>query len=160
MNPSEGGRGPTRSTWMWSKRRPGIQKDCRGALTCCWTLAVWHGNQALAHTPTCLLRPCHTNLEAMSLLEVRMEGWDKPWMMSKTLLLHCSGNTGLGWPVEVSHRMVLPLFPKGTSSSWRPDLAVRYACTSESVAWLAAIASKSIPSWIDSIAALESASAT
>ena len=160
MNPSEGSRGPTSSMWMWSKWRQGTRKDCKGALTCCWTLDVWHGMQALAQTPTCLLRPCHPNLEPMSLLVVCAEGWDKTWMTSKTRLLHLSVTTGLGWPVEMSQRVVLSLFPNGTSSSWRPDRAVRYACTSRSVVWLAAIASKWISSWMDSIAVLESASAT
>ena len=145
---------------MWSKWQLGIWKDCKSALPCCWTLDIWQGMQALAQTLTCLLRPCHTILEAMSLLEVNIGGWDRPWITSKTRLLHPSGTTGLGWPVEVSQRIVFQLPPNGTSSSWRPDRAVRCACTSGSVFWLGAISSKFIPSGVDSIAVLESASAS
>ena len=70
--------------------------------------------------PHLFVEPVPHKLETMSLLEVCIEGWDKQWMTSKTCLLHPSGTTGLGWPVDVSQRMVLPLLPNGTSSSWRP----------------------------------------
>ena len=71
--------------------------------------------QTLAQIPTSLFRPCQTNFDAMSrrVVRIHVDGWDSPWKMSKICLLHPEGTTGLGWPVEVSHRMVLPLLPNG-----------------------------------------------
>ena len=57
-------------------------------------------------------------------------------MMSKMRLLHSCGTIGHIWPVDMSHNTVKSW--KGTSSSLRPVIAVRYAWISSEVAWSAA----------------------
>ena len=139
MNPSEGGRGPATPIWMWSKRRLGIRKDCKGAPMCCWTTNVWHGMQALTQNPTCLLRPCHTNFEAMSLLEVRIEG--RPvtrgvrWVRTNPpLSRECCGELAAKYIVSARARVVHSvtrtlMYSDYTSLSTRPIHLVLYTQT-------------------------------
>jgi hypothetical protein len=54
----DGGRGPTRSTLMWLKRRV-------GTCTWQWTLAGWQPRQAFAQAVTSVERPFQTYLEEM-----------------------------------------------------------------------------------------------
>ena len=62
-----------------------------------------------------------------------MDGWDNPWIISKTLRLQLGGTMGRGWPVDMSHKSVALDGPKGKSFSLRLVMVVRYACTSGSV---------------------------
>ena len=61
VNPCDGGRGPTKSTWTISKRASGVGKVAIAAVECCWILARWHCKQARVHCLTSALMPGHTN---------------------------------------------------------------------------------------------------
>ncbi|KFD60299.1 hypothetical protein M514_27518, partial [Trichuris suis] len=114
--PLDGGSGPTISTWTWSKRRSGGSKFCSGALMWRWILEVWQGTQDLAQILTCLRKPCHMNLAAMSFCVVRIESWARPWTISKMRRPQAAGIMGRGCPVETSQRRVAFVGPKRTSS--------------------------------------------
>ena len=49
VNLCVGARGPTRSTWMISKRASGVGKDAIAAIECHWILACWHCKQDRVH---------------------------------------------------------------------------------------------------------------
>ena len=40
MYPRDGGKGPTMSTWMTSKRASGVGNDDRGVAVCLWILTL------------------------------------------------------------------------------------------------------------------------
>ena len=42
------------------------------------------------------------------LMVVFLEGWERPWMISKTFLRRVGGTQGRGVPVLTSHRMAGP----------------------------------------------------
>ena len=135
VNPLEGGRGPTRSTCMWSKRRFGMSNCSSGALMCVWILELWQGMHARTQFPTCFLSPFLTNLELMNFLVIRIEWRDRRCIRSKTWCHYETGTTSLVCPVDVSQRSVTRCSPKGMSCYTNTEGVVRYDCTSWSTVW-------------------------
>ena len=74
LEPFDIGRGPTRSTWMWSNRRVGIGVSCSGARTCSETFDCWHRTQVLAHSVTSFAKPCQMNFDAINFFVGRPAG--------------------------------------------------------------------------------------
>ena len=96
-------RGPTRSTWIWVKRRLGTGIGCTGAEGWVVTLAFWQAWHSLHQRPTSAAMPFHTNLLDMSLLEARIPGWAKEWTARNVFFLQANGTNGRRRPEETSH---------------------------------------------------------
>ena len=94
LQPRDSGRGPTRSIWTWSNLLAEGAKVWSGAFTWVWIFDLWQFKQVFAQSATCLLRPCHTNLDAIRRWVVFTPGWARAWIVSKTRLRHGSGTMG------------------------------------------------------------------
>ena len=158
--PLEAGRGPTMLTWTWANRAVGASNLCNGALVCRWTFAVWQLTQPRAHARTSFARPCHTNLLFMIRTVAPVPGCESPWTRSNTSRRISAGTSGLGFPVDVSHRILCWPLSMAISSHLRAVMDVLYALVSGSCRCRIAILVKSTPCLISSMAALERASAT
>jgi hypothetical protein len=66
--------------------------------------------------------PLHTTREDKSLLVALMPGWAKVWTAEKTACLSGTGMTGLGEPVEVSHRTEIPRNSTGCITSEEEEI--------------------------------------
>merc|ERR1712237_266664 len=78
--------GPTMSMWTCSNLPLAGAKVWIGVLVCLWTLKRWQLRHDWAHLVTSLLRPCQTNLDAMSLFVVLAPGCARAWAESKIFL--------------------------------------------------------------------------
>ncbi len=68
------GKGPTRSSWMWLKRRVCTEMCCNGAWTWRWTFARWQSRQAFAKAVMSAERPFQTYLEEIRQRVVGLPG--------------------------------------------------------------------------------------
>jgi hypothetical protein len=98
----DAGRGPTRSSWMWLKRREVTGMCCGGTSTWHWTLARWQPKQAFAQAVTSVERPFQTYLEEIRRLVTRLPGWAVLWRCSKTCRQRSLGTSGRNVPVDKS----------------------------------------------------------
>ena len=117
--PSDGGRGPTMSTWTWAKRRLDWGKDPMLDSMCRWILACWHGMQERTQALESLEMLCQMNFFFRRVVVDRAEGCARPWMRLKTRQQSWRGTHGRGRPVLTSQRRVSPLLLNGTSSHRR-----------------------------------------
>ena len=85
VNPLEEGKGPTRSTWMWEKRRCGTGRGSGGRRTWRSTLARWQARHSRTHSVTALAMPSQTNRADTNRLVARAPAWAIPWMAEKTV---------------------------------------------------------------------------
>jgi hypothetical protein len=102
VKPLDAGRGPTRSTWMWLKRRVGTNMCCSGTCTWWWNLAHWQPRQAFAQVVTSVESPFNTYLEEMRWRVARRPRWAVPWRCSKTFRQRSLGTSGRNVPVDES----------------------------------------------------------
>lgn len=113
VKPWESGNGSTRSTWIWSKWRWGIEICAGGALMLAWIFDDWQSVHSLAHRVTCVLIPYKTKFSCNH-LGCTYWWWERLWKASKSLHCHDCGTIGLGSPVEKLHNRVAPFGPNGT----------------------------------------------
>lgn len=125
--------------YEWSNRRCGTSKTWGGAFMCFWTLASWQAMHVFTHRATCLRTPFHTYLSVMSFCIAQMEGCDRLCTTSNTVLRKLLGTIGLGWPVDVSQRSVVPAGPNGMSWGDNPESAVMWVANSWSSCCAAAM---------------------
>ena len=97
------------STWMCPNLLLGCSKS--PILDSVWRciLARWHNMQDLAQFLVSFAMPFQTNFSVMSLFVVLLDGCERPWMVSNTVLLISLGIQGLGLPVLTSQR-ILPVW--------------------------------------------------
>ncbi len=103
--PEETGRGPTKSTCTFVKRRHGIGIGCAGAAGCVATLQrlqPWHSlHQAVMSAAV----PFQQNRAEMRRRVALVPGWAMVWMLRKTSRRYCSGTIGLMRPLDISQRI-------------------------------------------------------
>ena len=68
----EGGKGPTKSTWMWLKRFGGTWIESTGVCTCQWIFALAHSWQLKNNSLMLALMAVQTNDQFHSCFKTRM----------------------------------------------------------------------------------------
>ena len=119
---SEGGRGPTTSTWMCEKRRSGVLKVPTPDSVCLLTLAAWQARHERDQDLESLASPCHTNFWRRSFVVTRADGCEIPWMVSKTCRRRDGGTQGRGRLELISQRRWLPSSSRGMDVHSSADL--------------------------------------
>ncbi len=109
LNPSaDAGRGPTRSTCTWVKRRSGTGIGWTGAVCCGLALARAQSWRSRHQAATSEAMPRQTTRAAISRRVACMPAWASSWIALKTSQRSATGMRGLSCPVEVSQTTLSP----------------------------------------------------
>ena len=84
LNPLEGGRGLTRSTWMWLNRFSSKSNLSEGAWIYLCILAHWQTKHSVAHWMTYFFRLCHIDFPEIRCCVVFFPGCAKLGTLSNT----------------------------------------------------------------------------
>ena len=96
------------STWRWPNLLLGWANFPKPVSVWRVTLDFWQGMQAVAHDLTSAVMESQIYLFLISFVAVFLDGWERPWIMSKTSFRSVGGTHAQGVPVLVSQMIVGP----------------------------------------------------